>query len=86
MTIDASGEQVRLIGRCGAEDAEPLLETLLENPRPVDLNRCEHLHTALVQILWAAGAVIAPGGGPMLPAWLCRLLDKSEGSAKSPGD
>ena len=83
MTIEVKDGILHLVGRCGAEEAEELLQLLLERPWPVDLARCESLHTALVQIVSASGAGITPGGAPLLPGWLCRLLDRTEGRSSS---
>ncbi|WP_300972937.1 hypothetical protein [Sphingomonas sp. LHG3406-1] len=84
MTIEASDDIVHLVGRCGAEEAEGLLQLLLERPRPVNLARCEYLHTALVQIVWASGVGITSDGAPLLAEWLCRLLDATGGRGASP--
>ena len=78
MTVAADGDIIRLTGRCGVEDAERLLELLCRAPGAVDLGECEHLHSALVQILLAGRAELAPGGAPLLPKWLGRLLDTRE--------
>jgi len=78
MTVEVVGDTIRLTGRCGVEDAERLLELLGQGARRVDLSGCEHLHTALVQILLAARAGLAAGGAPMLPEWLRRILDTAE--------
>ncbi len=43
-----------LEGVCTVEEAESLLEWLVEHPRgKVNLKRCEHLHTAVLQVLLA---------------------------------
>jgi hypothetical protein len=50
LTEDAT---VELEGRCPVGDAEPLLRLLLSAPgAAVDWRSCDHLHTALVQILF----------------------------------
>ena len=50
-----------LEGGCAGEEAERLLDWLKGRKRPrVDLGRCEHLHTAVLQLLIAAKpAVVA---------------------------
>ncbi len=51
---------VALEGACGAEDAEPLLQAILASPGViVDWRACEWAHTAVVQVLIAAGVEIA---------------------------
>ncbi len=44
----------RLEGECGVEEAEGLFEWLHENPRgKINLKACEHLHSAIIQVLMA---------------------------------
>ncbi len=51
-----------LEGVCGVEEAETLLGWLTEHPNgKVNLKRCEHLHTAVLQVLMAVG--------PRVSAW-----------------
>lgn len=80
MTVLADDEVIVLRGRCGVEDAEPLLEALCQQSRPVDLGECEQLHTALVQVLLAARARIVGDSAPLLPDWLGRILGTAETS------
>jgi len=55
--------EVALVGICDSGDAEILLARLLANPKSsVDWSACEAAHTAVVQVLLAAG--IAPTGAP----------------------
>ena len=75
MTIKAEEGTIHLSGRCGVDEAETLLELLCAERRPVDLTRCEHLHTALVQILLAARADVT-GGAPLLAGWILRLFGR----------
>lgn len=58
------------------EDAEPLLEWLLNHPRgKLDLSACEHLHAASLQVLMAARAKIAAWPrSQMLADWLSATL------------
>jgi len=54
MTISVDKKVAMLIGRCGAEDAEPLLLALQDDPGLViDVGAATRLHTAVVQILVA---------------------------------
>jgi hypothetical protein len=44
-----------LDGRCQVEDAEPLLQLLQATPgAPFDWTQCNHLHTAVLQVILAA--------------------------------
>jgi hypothetical protein len=64
---DDSGAIV-LEGVCPVEDAEPLLRMLLGTPGAVlDWSRCSQLHTAVLQVILAAGVVPA---GPCGDAWV----------------
>jgi hypothetical protein len=60
-----------LEGNCTAEEAEPLLQMLLNGPRPMlDWTTCSHLHTAVFQVVLAAGpALIGPCGDPWVARW-----------------
>jgi hypothetical protein len=54
MTVNVSRRTARFRGICGIEEAEPLLDWLRDGyGRRADLSACEHLHTALLQILLA---------------------------------
>jgi hypothetical protein len=72
MTVrrDAAGV-IALEGDCGAEDAETLLQMVLETPSvPVDWTRCGELHTAVVQVILAAKPALAGiCGDPWLRRW-----------------
>jgi hypothetical protein len=57
-----------LEGVCPVEDAEPLLQMLQMTPAaPLDWTRCSRVHTAILQIILAAGVVPA---GPCGDAWV----------------
>jgi hypothetical protein len=58
MTVRANRMGViALSGRCGAEEAEVLQQHLLAVPEStVEWTDCEHLHTAVLQVLLAGGA------------------------------
>jgi hypothetical protein len=46
---------IELSGRCGVEDAEQLQHQLLAAPRStVEWGACEHLHSAVLQVLLVA--------------------------------
>jgi hypothetical protein len=72
-----SGE-IELVGGCPIDDAEPLLGLLLAyTDAPIDWRRCEHAHTAVVQVLLASGRpVLGPPDDPLLRRWVEPLLAK----------
>jgi hypothetical protein len=53
MTVRTTSEGVlELLGHCGVEDAEVLQRELLAAPRStVEWSGCQHLHSAVIQIL-----------------------------------
>lgn len=67
---------IELQGECVSEDAETLLQYLLENPgAPVDWSACESAHTAVIQVLLRARPAMR--GSPEAPAlrhWIEPLL------------
>lgn len=66
----AADGTIILAGTCPVEDAEPLLQMLLATPgAPVDWTQCRKLHTAVVQVLKAAGVVPV---GLCGDSWLAR--------------
>ena len=55
--------EVLLIGDCPVGDADVLFQRLLENPGvAVDWTKCTNAHTAIIQVLMAAGRL--PEGVP----------------------
>jgi hypothetical protein len=67
---DKSGTII-LDGNCPVEDAEPLLVLLQGTPAaPLDWRQCNHLHTAVLQVILAARpALVGPCGDPWLRQW-----------------
>ena len=61
-----------LVGACGDDDAEPLLELLLTHPRAaIDWRDCVAAHTCIVQLLLAAGRpLLGPPKDPFLTRWV----------------
>lgn len=58
--------EVLLIGDCSVEDADELIQRLLEDPSvAVDWTKCTNAHTAIIQVLMAAGQL--PKGVPKDP-------------------
>lgn len=64
-----------LAGTCGPEDAEPLLQMLIDTPvGPVEWSSCEHLHTAVVQILLLTKPdLVGPCGDAWIDQWISAL-------------
>ena len=63
---------ITLDGECCGEDAEPLMQMLLETPAArLVWPRCGHLHTAVVQVILAAKPALAgPCGDPWVRQWI----------------
>ena len=56
MSVLLEEGKIRLRGSCPAEDAEPLLVLLQDNPDcPVDIDDATNLHAAVLQLLLAFG-------------------------------
>lgn len=73
MTVRAGGGGIiELVGVCPSADAEPLLQLLLANPGArVDWRECRNAHTAVVQVLLAAGPkLLGPPADARLQAWV----------------
>jgi hypothetical protein len=77
MTVDVAEDgTVRLFGVCPLEDAEVLAQALADDPDArVDWNGCEQAHTAVVQVLMAAGPrVRGLPADPFLRDWVARWV------------
>ncbi len=63
---------IALHGVCPVENAEPLLQLLIAYPdADLDWRGCEHAHTAVVQIVLAAGRrTRGPPYMPFLAKWI----------------
>lgn len=72
MPMDLSETVATLTGICEVADAEPLLVWLQAHPQgQVDVSRCEHAHTAIVQVLMAAQpTLVGMPAGAGERAWL----------------
>jgi hypothetical protein len=77
---DDSGAIV-LHGVCLVEDAEPLLQMLQMTPAaPLDWMPCSHLHTAVLQVILAAGiAPAGPCGDPWVRQWVASARPEAGG-------
>jgi len=67
---------------CPVEDAEPLLQMLQSTPTAgIDWRQCRQLHTAVFQLLLAAGKVpIGTCGDPWIAQWqAANLLQNGAG-------
>lgn len=81
MTVKLSESgAILLIDDCPAEDADLLLQHLLPHPdAPIEWSRCTGAHTAVIQVLLAAGRV--PTGvpdGAFLKTWIGPALKRSQ--------
>jgi hypothetical protein len=63
---------IMLEGNCPIEDADGLLQCLLAAPAgPVDISLCKAMHTAVIQVLFAARPVIrGPSPSPFFHKWI----------------
>jgi ABC-type transporter Mla MlaB component len=85
MTVDQDSQRtpqlICLEGELRADDAETLLQRLLEQPKPrVDLGQVTHLHAAVLQVLLATSAEIAV---PPSNAWLAQALTRSTSTTRA---
>jgi hypothetical protein len=56
MPVESDDQALRLSGFCTVEEAETVLEWILQHPQgELDLVQVEHIHTAVLQVLLAAG-------------------------------
>lgn len=78
MSIQYKKTVALIEGICTIEDAEPLLDWILTNPKgKINLKQCEHLHTAILQVLMALKPDISVWPEEGSPAfWLVPVLDK----------
>jgi hypothetical protein len=77
MTIRTrDAELIVLEGDCPSEEAELLLQRLLATPAAiVDLQRCESLHAAVIQVLLAAEPTLElPPADTAMGHWLRAIL------------
>lgn len=60
MPVQYKKGAVHLNGVCAVEEAEQLLAWVLSHPgAKADLSRCEHLHSAVLQVLLASDLVVS---------------------------
>ncbi len=79
MPIQFQPRRARLADVVSVEDAEALLQWVLANPKgKLDLARCTHMHTAVLQVLLALRPpVSAWPKEPLLAGWLGASLVNS---------
>jgi hypothetical protein len=78
VTVQVNGQVIALIGDCPSEDAEALLSHLLADPlATVDWHACDRAHTAVLQVMLAAGRPVqGPPRGIFLSQWVEPLISK----------
>jgi len=77
MTVRLTTEgTIELEGSCSSDEAEALLQHVLATPNAtVDWRGCEAAHTAVVQVLMAAGPkILGPPVGVRLEKWVQPML------------
>lgn len=78
MPIRFEGTTARLEGVCGVEEALPLSDWLLATDGArLDLGLCTELHTAVLQVLMAAGRPVAAPADPFLARWVMPVLQEN---------
>jgi hypothetical protein len=89
MTVRMSDDgTILLVDDCPAEDADPLFQFLLAYPQAaIDWRSCRFAHTAVIQVLMAAGRTPA-GSTPneYLELMVKPALDRAQGKIKPSRD
>ena len=69
---------VVLEGACSVEDAEPLLQALLGSANATcDWMRCDHVHTAVAQVLlMVAPTMVGPCGDAWMDQWMAPEIER----------
>jgi hypothetical protein len=72
MSVRLADGAIVLEGDCPVDEAEALLELLLDNPdAPVDWTACDQLHSSVIQVLIVARRSIrGKPGGAFLRRWI----------------
>lgn len=83
MSLDYVDGTIRLLGNCALEEAETLLQLLLDHPEaPVDWSRCSGLHSAVLQTLMAGRRrVVGEPGDDFLRRWVAPVLAGRAGTS-----
>lgn len=76
MSVEIREQVAYLSGQCGQEEADPLLDSLLdEEATAVHLGGCTHLHASVVQVLLACRpSIVAVPVDEGLERWLIPSL------------
>lgn len=79
MTYKAMKRRIQLIGHVGIDEADGVLQWFRERNRAeVDLAKCQHLHSAILQILIAANPrIVAMPLDTDLRDWLNNSLNRN---------
>jgi hypothetical protein len=83
MPLRLARNRLHLDGDCGVEEALVLLEHLAgAKPPRVDMRRCTHLHTALLQVLAACRPRhLVPPEDDFLARWVMPLVADRPGTS-----
>jgi hypothetical protein len=78
---------ILLSGVCPGEDAEVLLQRLIDRPgSTIDWRACEEAHGAVVQVLLASGSIVqGPPMGHFLRRFVAPLLERAGGTEPRSG-
>ena len=76
MTVRHVAGAIALEGVCGVEEAETVLNAILEAPQAaIDWSACNRLHTAVVQIILATKVPVRGiCGDPWLQRWAPQII------------
>jgi hypothetical protein len=88
MPVQLGKRTATLSGAISIEDVEPLAAWLRETRRPsVNLRRCTLMHTAALQALLAARAVVSvPPAEGFLRLWILPMFDGAQPNQDPPTD
>lgn len=78
VSLDDDGV-IRLVGACAMEEAESLARLAVDHAdAAIDWSGCELAHTAVIQVLLAAGPrVTGTPAGPFLARHICPLVGRN---------
>jgi len=82
MPTQYDGDTIVMKGVCAIEDVDELMKYLQEHPHArVDLTGCEHMHTALLQLLMHHRvSVLGNSYSPFIWKWVTPMLAAPGGS------
>jgi hypothetical protein len=78
MTVRRVSGMIFLEGDCGVEEAEILLQALVENSdAEIDWTACGRLHTAVLQLILASNIPVrGPCGNTWLRQWISSMVQQ----------